>query len=370
MEHRQLGHPDRADQVDYLLISAVNALTASRIRTELLAAGMSCVQTELGLEVACHDLDWRAILESISLILSPAERRDTHIARLELSDDRDAVHRAIFRAKGLETLLSEFREGWFEVMLAQKNIAIHFQPLVQYPPGRIHGYECLMRGSLVDGRPIPPTRIFETARKLDRVNVLDRHCRSAALHRAGQIADSNLVFFVNFLPSSIADARKGLEEVLADIRQAGLRPEQVAFEVVETDKVQDRRHLVDVLRYFRKAGCRIALDDVGAGYSSLLSFATLRPDYIKLDGELVRRASTSALEAKLVADLAETARQNGIITVAEGIETEQDMRLVLNCGIRITQGFFHARPQAEPMREQQVEELIARLKRVSHVPRT
>ena len=77
----------------------------------------------------------------------------------------------------------------------------------------------------------------------------------------------------------------------------------------------------------------IALDDVGAGYSSLLNLAYLRPDYIKLDGELVRRAAEGALEYKIVSDLAETARQNGIITIAEGIETEPQLHKALACGI-------------------------------------
>jgi EAL domain-containing protein (putative c-di-GMP-specific phosphodiesterase class I) len=133
------------------------------------------------------------------------------------------------------------------------------------------------------------------------------------------------------------------------LNAAGVRPSQIAFEVVETDKVQSQRELKDVLRAYRKAGFKVALDDVGAGYSTLLSLAEMRPDYIKLDGELVRRSAESNLEAKLVRDLAETARQNGIITIAEGIETAGQMQSVLGAGVRITQGYFHGRPQASPL---------------------
>jgi len=362
---RQSDRHLQRDTFDYLLISAMNSLTASRISAELASGGLVVAETELGLEVCCQGLDWRALLESIALTLSPLERRDTRIATFAVGCDRAALHRSIFRAKSLERLLDDIRESWLDDMLQRNRITIHLQPLMQYPPGRLHGYECLMRGVDADGRSIPPTRVLETARRLDKISILDEQCRLAALRRAAQLAQTGLTFFVNFLPSSIANPQRWLESTLAEISSSGLRPEQVAFEVVETDRVVDRRHLVDILRRFRKAGFKIALDDVGAGYSSLLSLSYMRPDYIKLDGELVRRAATSALEAKMVADLAETARQNGIITVAEGIETAQELRAAMNCGIRITQGYFHARPQLTQLSADQLNAAVNRMAHVS-----
>jgi EAL domain-containing protein (putative c-di-GMP-specific phosphodiesterase class I) len=209
-----------------------------------------------------------------------------------------------------------------------------------------------MRGIDADGRLIPPGRMFDAARVLERTAELDARCQSAALREIGGLnrgAPRGLTYFINFVPGALADARRSLGAVMDAVNAGGLRPGQVVFEVVETDKVQSRRELQGLLRTYRKAGFKVALDDVGAGYSSLLSLGHLRPDYIKLDGELVRRAATSALEAKMVRDLAETARQNGIIAIAEGIETADHLRLAMSAGIRITQGYLHARPQPRPL---------------------
>lgn len=335
----------RVSPVDYLLISTPNLLIAGRIRAQLEAAGIRTETSDLGLEVWCGTTDWRLAAESIGLILSPLERHDTRVATVSMGHDPSSLHRAIFRAKSFEELVTEMRESWLEDVLAAGRIAMHFQPMVQYPPGRVHGYECLMRGVDESGNLIAPARMFEAAATLDRIRELDEQCRTEALRACAKLADPNLMFFINFIPSAIVDPDRFLSSLNREIGRGGLRPQQIVFEVVETDRVHDQRHLLGILKRLRKAGFQVALDDVGAGYSSLLSLSRLRPDYIKLDGELVRRAAFSAMEAKMIADLAEAARQNGIITIAEGIETEQQLKLVLDCGIRLTQGYVHAHPQ-------------------------
>ena len=351
--------------VDYLMVSTPNLLLASRIRVQLEVSGVRTDESALGLEVRCRSIDWRSVLESIGLMLSPVERQDTRIAVVRLGEDTSELHRAIYRAKPLDALLQELHDEWFCSLIRNDRIAIHYQPMVQHPPGRIHGYECLMRGIDEDGTLIPPGRIFEAAATLEKLRLLDERCRRAAIHAAGALRERGLRFFVNFIPSTITNPRRVLQETLIQVQEAGLRPEQIAFEVVETDRVYDQRHLLDILRCFRRAGFKVALDDVGAGYSSLLSVSCLRPDYIKLDGELVRRAANSALEAKIVRDLAETARQNGIITIAEGIETEAELGRVMGFGIRITQGYLHARPSAQPLSAGQIVDVLDRVDQVS-----
>ncbi len=328
---------------------------------QLEAAGIATSDSQMGLEVWCRGLDWSSILESLALALSPIEQRDTRVAMVSLTEDHSSLHRAIFRAKGMDALLRELREGWLSDVLSQGRIVMHLQPLMQFPPGRVHGYECLMRGLDDEGRLIMPARMFQAAATLEKLESLDAICRRTAIAAASRFASSSLTFFINFIPSAVVNPMRTLEQMTQQVEEGGLRPGQIAFEVIETEKVYDQRHLMNVLRHLRKAGFKIALDDVGAGYASLLSLSYLRPDYIKLDGELVRRAANSALEAKMVADLAETARQNGIITVAEGIETEDELRVVLDSGIRLTQGYFHARPQAKPLEDEAVRQVVQRI---------
>ncbi|HEX2973623.1 MAG TPA: EAL domain-containing protein [Tepidisphaeraceae bacterium] len=348
------------EEVEYLLISPPNSVTSRRVRVQMMAAGLETVESEMGLRVSVGGMDWRMVLEALGMGLSEAERQDTRVATGGADDDLAAIHRAIFRAQSVEGLLSSAADEWFEQVLSRGRIAVYFQPLVQYPPGRLHGYECLMRGVDEDGQIIAPTRMFEAARRLGKIAELDDKCRSAAIAAAAHMKTTGVNFFINVIPSAIREPKRFLNATLAELDAGGLRPQDVTFEVVETEKVHDQRQLMNLLAYYRKAGFKVALDDVGAGYSSLLSLSKLRPDYIKLEGELVRRAAQSSLEAKIVADLAETARQNGIITIAEGIETAEELRLVLDCGIRVTQGFFHAKPQPRGLTAEETGEIVDR----------
>jgi len=352
--------------VDHLLISTPNILVGDRVRGQLEAAGIRTGGSELGLEVQCGMMRWQLVAESIAAMLSPAERHDTRVALVSVGRDRGAVHRAIFRAKGLDELLREMRESWLEEVMSDGGLEIHFQPLVQYPPGRVHGYECLMRGVDREGRLISPGKMFLAAQTLNRVRELDERCRAEALRACARMADDRVTFFVNFIPSAVVSGDEFVESLLRELQKGRLRAGQIVLEVVETDRSQDQRHLAGILRRLRKAGFKVALDDVGSGYSSLLSLCRLRPDYIKLDGELVRRAAFSTLEAKMIADLADAARENGIITVAEGIETEQQLKLVLDCGIRLTQGYVHAQPEPRLLGAERLRGVLRKLSEVAH----
>lgn len=359
---------DLADKIACLLLSTPNSVVAARLCTQLAIADVPASQSDVGLTIPCHPHDWQLLLQAIAASLSPAEQRDTRVALLPSALTPAQVHHAIFRAHTLESLLSQIQQSWLDQVLARDGIVIYFQPLIQFPPGRLHGYECLMRGLDDDGSIIPPNLMFDAARQLNRLPLLDRKCRSAAFRAIARLHNPDLNFFINFIPSAIAHPKTFLTETMQDLDIAGLRPSQVTLEVVETDRLQGQRDLQTILRYLRKAGFKVALDDVGAGYASLLTLSQLRPDYIKLDGELVRRAATSRLEAKLVADLAETARQNGIITIAEGIETPEQLRLVLQCGIPITQGYFHARPHPQPLDRLQLRQILHRAAQAASTP--
>ena len=354
-----------AERADHVLIAAPNRVTQEKVRGSLAYSGVGVGETELGLRVDCRGLSWPLVLESVSVSLSALERRGTRVAVVPVGCDPITARHAVFSSESIEALLEAWTSSWVKDLLVNDRIRIDVQPILQTPPGRVHGYECLMRGVDEDGSMISPARVFSAAERLGLTPPLEVRCRTAALRRSGEIyraaGDENLNFFINFIPSVVQEPMAALRTTVAEVEAAGLKPSQVTFEVVETDKVEDTRKLLTILRCFRKAGFKVALDDVGAGYASLLSISTLRPDYIKLDGELVRRAAHSALERKLVADLAETARQNGIMAIAEGIETEEELKMALGCGIRLTQGYLHARPGAQPLTGGEVEAVVRRV---------
>lgn len=294
-------------------------------------------------------------------MMTQPERYDGRVAMIPLHADASTFQGAIFEAKRIEDAIEQRRESWLMDVLNRDALTVHLQPLIQYPPGRLHGYECLVRGVGDDGSMISPKALFDAARITDMLFVLDQKARITAVRTAAKSELHDTKFFINFIPTAIYNPEHCLQSTLAAVSASNLNPSQVVFEVVETEAITDRKHLSRILQYYRDNGFQIALDDVGAGYSSLLSLSELRPDYIKLDGEFVRRAAESALEAKIVRDLAETARQHGIITIAEGIETEDQMRFVIEAGIPITQGYLHGKPRPSPLVPQEFTSVIQKI---------
>jgi EAL domain-containing protein (putative c-di-GMP-specific phosphodiesterase class I) len=234
-------------------------------------------------------------------------------------------------------------------MLENGRLETWYQPVVRVADQSIWGYECLMRGRTPDGSLVLPPRILDWARQERLTFMLDRLSRERHLRSAGQFGlgqDSYLL--VNFLPTTIYEPATCLRTTVKAADQAGLNPEQVIFEVVESEQMEDWEHLVSILGFYRRAGFSVALDDVGTGYSGLMMLAELSPDLIKIDRGLVARAPESKLHRGICRSLASLARESGKLTLAEGIETEQQQDTMAALGIDLQQGFLFGRPSPEP----------------------
>lgn len=132
------------------------------------------------------------------------------------------------------------------------------------------------------------------------------------------------------------------------IDRSGIPAENIVFEVTETDEVRDTEHLYRTLEFYRNAGFRIALDDLGAGYSSLNLLARLRPDFVKLDLFLTRDVDADPYKAMVAKKVMDLARELGATVVAEGVETEEEWRWFRENGADLVQGYFFARPASPP----------------------
>lgn len=179
--------------------------------------------------------------------------------------------------------------------------------------------------------------------------MLDRLSRETHLKNAGQrIPDLESTYvLINFLPSSIYRPDFCLRSTSVAASKAGIRPDRVVFEVVETESIDDMDHLNSILTHYRKAGFKVALDDVGSGFSSLGALAELNPDLIKIDKSLIRRAHDSQLHRDVCKALVELGRDRELCVLAEGIETEDDERFAISIGADLLQGFFIGRPSAQ-----------------------
>ncbi|MCW2925459.1 MAG: ycgG [Thermoleophilia bacterium] len=244
------------------------------------------------------------------------------------------------------------RGSWLLALLREGRIHNHFQPIVGVGDTSIvHGHELLLRGMERDGSTtIPPNRIFDAARDADMLFQLDLAARRTAIASAAREGLETQVF-VNFSPTSIYDPVFCLRSTVAAIESSGLRREQVVFEVVESDRTTDVSHLKGILDYYRSQGFRVALDDFGAGYSSVNMLHQLRPDYVKLDMELIRDVDVDPYKSAIARKVLEIAQELGIASIVEGVERPGELEWAVEHGADYVQGYLVAKPTAVPLRE-------------------
>jgi len=228
-------------------------------------------------------------------------------------------------------------------------IRTFFQPVFQNDFESVWGYECLMRGVADDGTWLMPKQLLEWAAQERLIFMLDRICRETHIRNAAAVLPDDVAILINFLPTAIYEPAFCLKTTIAAAKSAGIEPNRVIFEVVETEKVLDSNHLALILNEYRKSGFRVALDDVGSGFAGLMILADLNPDLIKIDRELVQGAAKSEMHRIIVRALVQIARASGCLILAEGVETEAELMLMKSFGVDLFQGFLLGRPAPLPV---------------------
>ena len=239
---------------------------------------------------------------------------------------------------------------WLRELLDARRYTSVLQPIVYSDdPTRIFAREALLRGAERDGSVVHAPYMFEVARGCGLLADLDLAARDSAIE-AMMRARHPEALFVNLTPSVIDDPLAALAHTVQAIVRLGLAHGRVVFEVVEGEHAPDVMHLRGLLATYRDAGFRIALDDVGAGYSSLNRLHQLRPDFIKLDMDLVRGVDGDPYKALIARKTIEIATELGIVTIAEGVETQGELEWARANGAAFVQGFATGRP-SEPVFE-------------------
>lgn len=226
-------------------------------------------------------------------------------------------------------------------VLAEAEFWSVYQPIVSLADRSVVAHEALLRG-VVDDREVGGGDLFFVAEQAGWLDRLDRIGReSAVIGAAPWLGDDDL--FVNFDPHSIVRPQVCLAGTERAVHDAGLAPGQLVFEVVESHAILDRGHLVSILDHFRSLGWRVALDDVGAGWSSLSLLAAVRPDVVKLGKALVQELPDDGARTVLRA-VTDLAHRLGAVVVAEGVETERLADEVTALGADLGQGWLFGRP--------------------------
>lgn len=251
------------------------------------------------------------------------------------------------RVRTLDAVLAGIDGEWLKALLREDRLTSHFQPIVSANSDHpVIAHEALVRGRDESGEAISAGRVVGTAQAAGLTFPMDRAARvSAVEHFARQ--DVPGLLFINFMPSAIYDPAYCLRTTFEAVDRFGLDPDRVVFEVTESERVDDQGHLRGILDHYRQAGFRIALDDLGAGYASLNLLHQIRPDFVKLDMDIVRDVDGDPFKGTLAEALIGAANKLDIPVVAEGVETAGEKDWLAAHGADLLQGFYFYRPGPE-----------------------
>ncbi len=221
-------------------------------------------------------------------------------------------------------------------------IRVYFQPIVDLASGRIVSLEALARWDHPERGVVLPEVFIPLAEDLGLINALSGQLFvDACLQATSWPSHVSLSF--NFSPHQLADPSFG-DAVLSVLDRTGLAPHRLEAEITEQALVNDFAVARKILRTLEQAGVRIVMDDFGTGYSNLRHLRELRFDKVKIDRSFIAELASDADCAAIVSAVAGLARCLDIQTVAEGIETAEQLALTRAAGCNLGQGFLFARP--------------------------
>ncbi|TAJ78207.1 MAG: GGDEF domain-containing protein [Gallionellaceae bacterium] len=231
-------------------------------------------------------------------------------------------------------------------ILQQRKLTALFQPLQDLTSGEFLGYEGLIRGPA--NSPLhSPVNLFHAALQQGLSLELEMLCRQIVLETFVRL---NLPgsLFLNVSPETLTHPSFKNGQTLEFMAQLGVSPERVIIEITENQPTHDFVAMRSALLHYRSMGFRIAIDDLGEGFSSLRLWSELRPEFIKIDMHFVQGVDTDPIKRQFLKSIQQIALSCGTDVIAEGVETEAELKVIKEIGIAIGQGYFIARPSPTP----------------------
>ncbi|KAF1054406.1 MAG: Blue light- and temperature-regulated antirepressor BluF [Stenotrophomonas maltophilia] len=188
------------------------------------------------------------------------------------------------------------------------------------------------------------------ARHAGRLTELEIACRESACRRFSQQKLEGKLF-LNVSPESLLEPQYQSGLTLKLLQNLGIPASQVVIELTEQTPTDDFQLLYNALHHYRDMGFSIALDDLGAGYSSLRLWSELRPDYVKIDRHFIDGIHQDGVKREFVGSILKMATASRAQVIAEGIELPEELAVLSEMGVDLVQGYLFGRPQENPPRE-------------------
>jgi diguanylate cyclase (GGDEF)-like protein len=229
--------------------------------------------------------------------------------------------------------------------LHDKRLVFAYQPIVSARTREAVHHECLLRMIRLDGSVVSAGLFIPAAEQLGLVRLVDRHALEMTIARLHE--NPNVSLAVNVSGTTAGDP-SWLQSFINYVRANHTVASRVTVELTETAALQDFEESARFISSLRELGCRVAIDDFGAGYTSFRNLQMLRVDMVKIDGSYIRDLSASPDNQIFVRTLVDLAKNFNLKTVAEWVGSDEDAALLESFGVDYFQGFHLGEPKLDP----------------------
>lgn len=248
-------------------------------------------------------------------------------------------------------------------IIEDKEIYPVYQPVVSLKDGAVLGYEALSRISL-DSCSFNVEEMFTYAEEFKCLWKLEYLCRKKALKGIRNFIGMEKLF-LNIDPNIFNDERFKAGMTLNYLNRYNISPDNIVFEVCERTNIQEIDPFQKAVAHYEKQNFQIAIDDFGKGYANFNRIFLLHPRYVKLDISLISNIDKDSVKSSLVGGLVKFCHNEDICLIAEGIETEEELKQLIHLGVDYGQGYFLGKPNKKP---QQLDAEICKIIKRENIP--
>ncbi|MBO1514496.1 EAL domain-containing protein [Metabacillus bambusae] len=219
------------------------------------------------------------------------------------------------------------------------------QPIVTLENESILGYESLLR---VKDQSIFPSQLFEVAKKTNMLSLLDQKAQEVAIQGRYNKLPKGIKSFINFIPSSISNPELCLKQTYQIVEKYKVSPDDLVFEVAETENIVDLNHLINILKTYKDHGMKVSLDDVSSNFSTLDKLSTIQPDYLSINKKFIQECHLNKDKQTFLKDILQVANELNVCVLAKGIEQKGEYDYLKLLGVHLGQGYYIGRPSETP----------------------
>jgi EAL domain-containing protein (putative c-di-GMP-specific phosphodiesterase class I) len=241
------------------------------------------------------------------------------------------------------------KQNGLKELIRNEKMDTFFQPIVSLCDEKTIGFEILNKPAFSEQFPTTES-FYDYVGKSQDVFLVERFLRNLSIEKFAEQLKTRLehkdqLIFLNIMPQALMDPHFRSELTIELLQKHHISPYQIVLELTEKEASVNIAHLDQLVDHYRALGFRIALDDTGSGYNSLKTLIRVKPEFIKLDKDLIRHIDKHPEQQSLVEILLEFAVQSDTNIIAEGIESKLEFQFLQRLGVPFGQGYTLGKPK-------------------------